>query len=39
MYKHKKPASQFILLVLIDPLGQNLVSLIRNSEFHLQTNF
>ena len=32
-------ASQFILYVPIDPIGPNLVSLIRNSEFHLQTNF
>ena len=37
--KHKKPASQFILYVPIDPIGPNLVSLKRNSEFHLQTNF
>ena len=39
MYKHKKPASQFILYVPIDPIGPHLVLLIRNSEFHLQTNF
>ena len=39
VFKHKKPASQFILYVPIDPIGPNLVSLIRNSEFDLQTNF
>ena len=39
MYKHKKPASQFILHVSIDQIGPNLVSMIRNSEFHLQTKF
>ena len=35
----QKPASQFILYVPVDPIGPNLVSLIRNSEFHLQPNF
>ena len=39
MYKHKKSASQFIIYVPIDPIGSNLVSLIRKSESHLQTNF
>ena len=39
MLKHKKLASQFILYVPIDPIGPNLELLIRNSEFHLQTNF
>ena len=33
MYKHKKPASQLIPYVPIDPICPNLVSLIQNSEF------